>query len=63
MKPGKKRAVLGRGFAVAEFHLVRPDFLNDTVIRCGVRKALCGPRGLQLPSQSRPKERVLCFIS
>ena len=63
VKPGKKRAVFGRDFAVVEFHLVRLEMLNDAITLCGVRKGLCRRRGLQLLSQSRPKVRVSCFIS
>ena len=63
-KPGKKRAVLGRDFAVAECHLVQLGLLGDVAVLCGSRKARCRRWGLQLlPSQSRPRVWVSCFIS
>lgn len=41
MKPGKKRAVLGRDAAIVDLHLVQLGSLNDITILCRMRKALC----------------------
>lgn len=41
IRPGKKRAVLGRDFATVELHFVLLEFFNETIILCRVQKALC----------------------
>lgn len=42
LKPGKKRAVLGRDVAVPEFHLVQLDLRSGTFMLCRLKRALYG---------------------